>query len=119
MTGAFIILHRKIYLKKEMCQRDLNIHCNHVWRNGQINHGERVLAPQIPEEVFNQMTTDELVTTVLNYPCFIDMIFYDIYQEEFEIVRDNFNCLQILLNSENSGNYPYFFIPLFVKFYGG
>lgn len=38
------------------------------------------------------MTTDELVTTVLNYPCFIDIIFYDIYQEEFEIVRDN-SCL--------------------------
>ena len=27
MNGAFIILHGKIYLKKEMCQRDLNIHC--------------------------------------------------------------------------------------------
>lgn len=72
---------------------------------GKLNHGERVLESQIPEDVLKQMTTDELVTTVLNYPCFIDMIFYNTYQEGFEVVRDNFNGLQELLDREDSGVY--------------
>lgn len=72
---------------------------------GQLNHGERVLASQIPEEVLNQMSTDELVTAVLDYPCFIDMIFYNTYQDGFEAVRDNFNGLQELLSRKDSGDY--------------
>lgn len=72
---------------------------------GQLNHGERVLASQIPEEELAQMSTDELVTAVLDYPCFIDMIFYDTYQEGFEAVRDNFNGLQELLSRKDSGEY--------------
>ena len=71
---------------------------------GQLNHGERVLASQIPEEELTQMSTHELVTAVLDYPCFIDMIFYNTYQEGFEVVRDNFNGLQELLNRNDSGD---------------
>lgn len=71
---------------------------------GQLNHGERVLASQIPEEILVQMSTDELVTTVLDYPCFIDMIFYNTYQDGFETVRDNFNGLQELLKRKDSGD---------------
>lgn len=67
----------------------------------QLDHGERVLACQIPEEVLEQMTTEELATVVLKYPCFFDMIFYDSYQEGFEVVRDNFNGLQALLKRED------------------
>lgn len=70
----------------------------------QLNHGERVLACQIPEETLIDMTTEELVTAVLNYPCFIDMIFYNSYQDGFEVVKDNFNGLQELLNREDSGS---------------
>lgn len=72
---------------------------------GQLNHGERVLASQIPEEVLKQMPTAELVSAVLSYPCFLDMIFYNTYQEGFEVVRDNFNGLQELLKREDSGEY--------------
>lgn len=67
----------------------------------QLDHGERVLACQIPEEVMEQMTTEELATVVLEYPCFFDMIFYDSYQDGFEAVRDNFNGLQVLLKRED------------------
>ena len=48
-----------------------------------------------------QMTTEELATVVLEYPCFFDMIFYDSYQDGFEAVRDNFNGLQVLLKRED------------------
>lgn len=47
------------------------------WEN--LNHGERVLASQIPTEVLMTLTTEELVNSVLNYPCFVDMIFYNTY----------------------------------------
>lgn len=67
----------------------------------QLDHGERVLACQIPDEVLEQMTTEELAKVVLKYPCFIDMIFYDTYQEGFEVVRNNFNGLQALLKRED------------------
>lgn len=71
---------------------------------GQLNHGERVLASQIPKEELAQMSTNELVAAVLDYPCFIDMIFYNTYQDGFEAVRDNFNGLQELLNRKDSGD---------------
>ena len=72
---------------------------------GQLNHGERVLASQIPNDVLKNMTTNELLTAVLDYPCFVDMIFYDTYQDGYEVVRDNFNGLQELLGREDSGEY--------------
>uniref|UniRef100_UPI004057A619 hypothetical protein n=1 Tax=Acetatifactor sp. TaxID=1872090 RepID=UPI004057A619 len=73
------------------------------WKN--LNHGERVLASQIPEDVLMNMTTEELVEAVIDYPCFIDMIFYDTYQEGFEAVLEHFNGLQELLKREDAGSY--------------
>lgn len=68
---------------------------------GELNHGERVLASQIPAEELTGMSTKELVNVVLEYPCFMDMIFYNSYQEGFEVVRDNFNGLQELLKRDD------------------
>lgn len=70
---------------------------------GQLDHGERVLALQIPDEVLKSMSTEDLVNAVLDYPCFIDMIFYDTYQDGFEVVLEHFNGLQELVNREDAG----------------
>lgn len=72
---------------------------------GELNHGERVLASQIPRDELKKMSTEELITAVLEYPCFIDMIFYNTYQEGYEVVRDNFNGLRELMSREDSGEY--------------
>ena len=42
---------------------------------GKLNHGERVLTSQIPQEILENMNTEDLVTAVLDYPCFLDMMF--------------------------------------------
>ena len=66
-----------------------------------LDHGERVIACQIPEEVLEKMSTTELAAAVLDYPCFDDMVFYSSYQSGFEVVKDHFNGLQELLRRED------------------
>ena len=73
------------------------------WAN--LNHGERVLALQIPEDVLKGMSTENLVETVLNYPCFIDMMFYNTYQEGFDVIKEHFNGIDELLKRDESSKY--------------
>ena len=73
------------------------------WAN--LNHGERVLALQIPEDVLKGMSTENLVETVLNYPCFIDMMFYNTYQEGFDVIKEHFNGIDELLKRDDSSKY--------------
>ena len=40
------------------------------------NHSERVDLSQIPDDVIANMSTEELLDAVLEYPCFLDMMFY-------------------------------------------
>lgn len=71
----------------------------------QLNHGERVLSLQIPQEILENIETKELVDIVLDYPCFIDMIFYNTYQEGFQIVKEHFNGLQELFKRSDAASY--------------
>ena len=71
----------------------------------ELNHGERVWACQIPDDILKDMTTEDLVTAVLDYPCFSDMFFYDSYQSGFEVLSNHFNGLQELLKREDAGQY--------------
>ncbi len=68
---------------------------------GELNHGERVLALQIPQDILKTLETRELLDVVLNYPCFIDMIFYDTYQDGFQTVKTHFNGLQELFSRKD------------------
>lgn len=68
----------------------------------ELNHGERVLASQIPSHVLEALDTESLLDAVLAYPCFIDMIFYDTYQQGFETVYEHFNGLQELFSREDA-----------------
>lgn len=67
------------------------------------NHGELVELLDIPIEELSLMSTDDLVHTVLEYPLFGDMYFYDNYQKGFEIVSSHFNGLSDLLGREDAG----------------
>lgn len=70
------------------------------WAN--YNHAELVDMLQIPEDILDEMTDEELVESVLNYPYLGDMKFYDDYKVGVQIVRDTFNGLQKLLENENA-----------------
>ncbi len=73
------------------------------WLN--LNHGEQVLALQIPDTVLENMGTEALIDIVLSYPLFVDMIFYNSFQEGFEAVEQNFNGLRELLSRPDAGSY--------------
>ena len=68
---------------------------------GKLNHGERVLTSQIPQEILENMNTEDLVTAVLDYPCFLDMMFYDTHQQGFEVLREHFNGMQELFSRKD------------------
>jgi len=70
-----------------------------------LNHGERVLALQIPDDVLGNMGTGELVEVVLAYPLFSDMMFYNSYQQGLEIIAATFNGLEELLSREDAGTH--------------
>lgn len=56
---------------------------------------------QIPEEILKNLTTDELIETVLNYPFLMDIYAYDSYQKGFKAVSERFNGLNELLQRED------------------
>lgn len=65
------------------------------------DHGYNVLRAQIPDNLLNQMTTDQLVNAVLRYPYMIDIVAFDTYSEAFQIIAENFNGLAELLERED------------------
>jgi len=69
---------------------------------GDIDHPERVRISQIPEELLNQMSTETLIETVLDYPCFSDMIYYDNAQTGFINVKKYFNGLRELFGRKDA-----------------
>ena len=59
--------------------------------NALRNHQQMVDACQIPEDVISEMTTSELIETIIAYPLYTDMYAYDNWDDGFEIVRQHFN----------------------------
>lgn len=55
------------------------------------NHQEMVDACQIPEDIISEMTTSELIETIIAYPLYTDMYAYDNWDNGFEIVKQHFN----------------------------
>ena len=65
-----------------------------TWPYG--NHQEMIDACQIPETVIAQMSTEELLQSVIVYPLFGDIYAYDNLADGFEAVKEYFYGLQEL-----------------------
>lgn len=57
---------------------------------------------QIPDNVLNNISTEGLIETSLNYPRFGDLYFLDDYQLAFEILTEHFNGFQELLKRDDA-----------------
>lgn len=70
----------------------------------EFNHGELVQMLQIPDDILKELSTEELVDIVLNYPYFSDFYFYDTYQKGFETMSLHFNGLIELMKRDDVGS---------------
>ena len=69
------------------------------WR--ELDHGEAVLACQIPADVLPRLSTKQLLLTCLDYPHFGDCYFYSGDMVGFKAVKTHFNGLQALWERED------------------
>lgn len=65
---------------------------------------QRVLASEIPETLINQLSTDDLLVTCLNYNMLCNLYFCDTLQEGFDTVAQQYNGLQMLLQRKDSAS---------------
>ena len=65
------------------------------------SHQEMIDACQIPEEILNNMSTEALVETVLNYPLLYDMLVWENQSHGVQSVISSFNGLSALLSRED------------------
>lgn len=63
---------------------------------------DRVKACQIPVEKLEELSTEELIESVLNYPFIMDIYAYDTLQQGFESVTERFNGLNELLDRDDA-----------------
>ncbi|WP_157367790.1 hypothetical protein [Alloactinosynnema sp. L-07] len=67
-------------------------------------HQDMRRVTQLPADVVKRMPTNALVSTVLDYPLFLDALAYNDVQVGFEKVATGFNGLQELLRRPDSGS---------------
>lgn len=60
---------------------------------GLKTHKEMLEAVQVPEELLKQMSTEEVVTTVLENPLLCEMYAYNNFAGGYDALRKNLNCL--------------------------
>lgn len=65
---------------------------------------EKLLVLQIPDQVLNEMSTEGLVRTCLNYPMWLHMMLHGNLQSGIEKVISNFNGLQELMKRTDAGS---------------
>lgn len=59
---------------------------------------------EIPEDILTSMSTEDLIETVLAYPCFNDMYFYDSKQQGFKVLAETFNGARELLDRKDAAS---------------
>ncbi|MBQ4298297.1 MAG: hypothetical protein II771_08370 [Clostridia bacterium] len=69
------------------------------WR--EMDHGEAVLACEIPADVLPRLSTKQLLLTCLDYPHFGDCYCYSGDMVGFEVIKTYFNGLQALWERED------------------
>lgn len=67
------------------------------------SHSEMLQVCQVPKSILQQMSTEGLIETYLDYPLYGDMLAYNSMQEGFDAVVSRFNGLQALLKREDAG----------------
>lgn len=67
-------------------------------------YSERVAVQQIPLEVLNDMSTQELFRAWMSLPGRIDVLAYDTMQKGFDVSVKRYNVLQSLLEREDAGS---------------
>ena len=70
----------------------------------EMERAERVAACQISDDRLAEMSTEELMWTVLEYPFMIDLYAFDTYREGFLHVYNEFHALQELASREDFGH---------------
>ncbi len=70
------------------------------WKSIEIR-ADRVDACQIPKDILEKLSTDELLETCLNYPFIIDVFAYNDIQAGFLKLLSEFNGLQELINRQD------------------
>lgn len=68
------------------------------------NNDHKIEVCQIPEDILENMSTEGLTETVLDYPLLFGMMAYSTVQYGFDKVSSDFNGLQELLNREDGGS---------------
>ncbi len=70
-----------------------------------LNHGEKVLALQIPNEVLLSVSTEKLIDLIVTYPCFFFIVSCDDYYTGFNIIREHFNAIDVAFERADAGHY--------------
>jgi len=76
---------------------------SNIWN--ELNHGEKAALCNIPDYVLNDISDEELVELVLNYPLLLDTIAYDSFGDGLINVSNNFKGLKIVLAKKLLENY--------------
>jgi len=66
---------------------------------------ERINAVQIPEDILNQLSSEELVELCMKFPLFGDFTAFNTFQYGFEIMAARFNIFDHLLSRKDAGKY--------------
>lgn len=66
------------------------------------SHDEKIDLLQIPTDSLKNMSTDELIESVKNYPLYMDMFAFESYSEGFESLLGSFNGLSELVNRQDA-----------------
>ena len=68
------------------------------------NHQDMVNVSQIPKSVYEAMSTDELLQSVLDYPLISDILAYDDFDIGYKVVKEHFGALEELSKREDNGD---------------
>lgn len=68
------------------------------------DHQQMVDACQIPEDVYQNMSTEELAQSILAYPLNADMFAYNSYEMGYSAVKEHFGGLEELSNRDDSAS---------------
>ena len=66
------------------------------------NHATMINACQIPEDILKDMSTDQLVQTVMAYPLWGDVLAYDSREVAYGLIKGSFNGLRELYSREDA-----------------
>lgn len=66
-----------------------------IWKS--LNHPEKAALCDIPDYVLNDVTAEELLELVLNYPLLLDTIVYNSFEQGLNAVAAHFKGLRLVL----------------------